>query len=180
MHNMEHNDPEAKDETGRQLRVLRALEHVSKHLPSRLHQQQVKISRTSHVVPYIPRSSSNAACRPVIPNALYPINIVLMKRDVLENSFSEGPQLVCESFGLTLCCISATVNDDFSFEFKSSHGACEALRNKTLELRSSVFGDSYDPVGSGMMLILKYLERGFTWPSVHAASTCACAQPSTL
>ena len=90
----------------------------------------------------------------------------------------EFANAVCEEFDLPPCGMSLRVLPSLQFEYTSCHGAAHAVRARTLTLRPGAL-ISNDPrrspqsvVWAGMLRILKWLRRGYRFPSEEPAPRC--------
>ncbi len=62
----------------------------------------------------------------------------------------EAAEFVCSNFDITLCCVTATVQDDLTLTFRGFDGALEALDMRTIILRATAFGSHWNPVPTQM------------------------------
>ena len=116
-----------------------------------------------------------------VPNVLFNINVIwICARDNAD--ITQQPDFasyVFNTIDFTACCIALEVKADLSYSFRSyDAGALEALQNSILELRPSAW-ESCVPSGSNkrtefasrvdlaMGRILRFIVRGFRWPSPH-------------
>ena len=127
------------------------LRETLNHVPSRRVAAGYDVLLTLHLRPW---------CVHTVPSqTLLPVNIILITP--FEGSYEESAfaRKVCQSFDVTLCCVSLSVDSDLTFILEGYDDSFAALDARKLILREQAFAD----VRSQMNRIRKYLKRGFSW-----------------
>ena len=117
---------------------------------------------------YVIQATLRAHCSSAqhdVPQALVPLNIILVTLPHHITSEPAAASFICNGFDITACCTALMVNDDLSFTFLEYHKAFDALLHAELILRPPAFAGETRSVSAQMRRLIKYLQRGFHWPS---------------
>ena len=135
--------------------VMRELERTLNHLPVLKTERNYDLERTCRITCVCPQGTTPA---------FVPLNIIQVSWTEPHCGEFNTAKGIIQGFDLTPCCIAVTVDNDDHCIFQDAHGACMAIRSKTMACTTSAFQHRIAPVEVQMTRILKYLRRGFRWP----------------
>jgi hypothetical protein len=140
------------------------LEKAISHLPNCIQELACKIGGAIVMEPISSRLGYG------VPSVLFNVNVIWIcacdSADIAQQA--DFASYVFSTIDFTACCIALEVKADLSYSFRSyDAGAFEALQDFILELRPSAWESDAAKFAIVMRRILKFIVRGFRWPSPH-------------